>query len=86
LSQCDFVKNGYVLDAETLEIFNSYHCIKQIGHAGRHIFHKNPTTFHKTLGGAVKEQIAMISKRKKMLKMISINERKRDLQIQKAVT
>jgi hypothetical protein len=79
LSQCDFVKQGFVVDAETLEIFNSHHCIKAIGHAGRHIFHKNPTMFHKTLGGAVTEQIAMIKKRKKMLKQISVHERKRDL-------
>jgi len=86
LSQCDFGKNGYVVDAVTLEILNSDHCLKKNGHFGRHIIHKNPSTFHKTLGGAVSEQIAMIKKRKIMLQKISISEPKRDLCIQKAGT
>ncbi len=86
MSQCDFGKNGFVVDAVTLEILNSDHCIKKIGHFGRHIIHKNPSTFHNTLGGAVSEQIAMIKKRKIMLQKISTDERKRDHCIQKAGT
>ncbi len=78
MSNCDFGKNGFVVDAVTLEILNSNHCRKEIGHFGRHIIHKHPATFHKTLDGAVTEQIAMIRKRKKVLQKISINEPKRD--------
>ena len=77
MSQCDFGKNGYVVDAVTLEILNSDHCLKKIGHFGRHIIHNNPSTFHNNFGGAVKEQIAMIRKRKKMLREMSLSERKR---------
>ncbi len=86
MSKCDFGKNGYVVDAVTLEILDSDHCVKKIGHFGRHIIHKHPATFHKTLGGAVTEQIAMIKKRKIMLQKISTIEQKRDFQIQKAGT
>ena len=86
MTQCDFGKNGYVVDAVTLEILNSNHCLKNIGHFGRHIIHKHPATFHNTLGGAVAEQITMIKKRKIMLKEISVNERKRNFKVQKTGT
>ncbi len=79
MSQCNIIKIGYCVDAETLELFESRHCIKPYSHSGSHMFFKNSTTFHKTIGGAVTEQLAMIRKRKKMFKMISTNERKRTL-------
>lgn len=66
MGQCIFIKRGYVVDLDNLQIYNGYHCVRENGHDGNHEFLKNTKKFHRTKQGAINHRKKIIEARRIM--------------------